>query len=553
MAEFFTSFPSQQIKPVEFRAQDLINIGRTGIAYQREEQGNKERLALQDFFSNPENFQTDGRIDLEKINARVPQLAPLTGRDVIRNMSDLSTAQTQAISAKQNLTQSQRGMVGQAFNILGKAGVNDRNSYFAALDHLVESNPGNKDLARLADSYKTIWGKMPENTNWSQLAIAGAQTLLPVSEQETKYAPQPGSISSGAATFGTVTQPSVGGLPPTQAVGGAPLVVNQPPLSSQMQPTGRLDLNGNPTAYVQDPQTGQIREVTIPAGAFANQMPGAQPAVPVPGGMPGPNVVPGAPTVPGGVTYPPRMPTSQSFPVPSPGPNVSVGTGQPVAPNAPVRMEGQSPFSLETADKLRVNTMTQAAQVPQRQFNNNQIIKLADAAITGRGAETLAALAGGFAAVPWTGDTATYLNELGHYLKLETATLAQSAGLNGSDQARALGEATVGSTGWTAPAIKNVARLNRALSTSTALLNEGIQNAVSRPGATRFAPLEFQQRWTQTLGPNGIDAIRLYDATQHNDTEAIQNIVKELGGVDSDKYKSVRSKLQDLQRLIGGR
>ena len=148
MPEFFSSFPSQQIKPVEFKAQDLINIGRSGIAYQKEEQGNKERLALQDFFSNPENFQTDGRIDIDKINAKVPQLAPLTGRDVIRNMSDLSTAQTQAISAKQNLTQTQRGMVGQVFNILGKAGINDRNSYFAALDDLVKTNPENKEIGR---------------------------------------------------------------------------------------------------------------------------------------------------------------------------------------------------------------------------------------------------------------------------------------------------------------------------------------------------------------------------------------------------------------------
>lgn len=553
MAEFFTSFPSQQIKPVEFKAQDLINIGRTGIAYQREEQGNKERLALQEFFSNPENFQTEGRVDLDKINAQVPKLAPLTGRDVIRNMSDLSAAQTQALSAKQNLTQTQRGMVGQVFNILGKAGINDKNSYFTALDDLVKSNPENKDLGRLVDSYKTIWGKMPENTNWSQLAVTGAQTLLPVSEQETRYAPQPGTVSSGAATFGTVTQPSVGGLPPTQAVGNAPLVVNQPPLSSQMQPTGRLDLNGNPTAYVMDQQTGQIREVTIPAGAMPGQMPGGQPNVPAPGGMPGPNVVPGAPSVPGGVTYPPRQPVAQTFPVQPPGPTVSVGTGQPVPPNAPARMEGQSPFSLEASDKLRVNTMQQAAQVPQRVFNNNQIIKLADAAITGRGAETIAALAGGFAGVPWTGDTATYLNELGHYLKLETATLAQSAGLSGTDQARATAEATVGSTGWTAPAIKNVARLNRALSTSTALLNEGMQNATNRPGATRFAPLEFQQRWTQTMGTNGIDAIRLYDAAQNNDTEAIQQIVNQVGGPNSQGYKDLKAKLEAMKRLIEGK
>ena len=552
MPEFFSSFPSQQIKPVEFKAQDLINIGRTGIAYQREEQGNKERLALQDFFSNPENFQTDGRIDIDKINAKVPQLAPLTGRDVIRNMSDLSTAQTQAISAKQNLTQTQRGMVGQVFNILGKAGINDRNSYFSALDDLAKTNPENKDLGRLIDSYKTIWGKMPENTNWSQLAITGAQTLLPVSEQETKFGPQPGTVSSGAATFGTVTQPSVGGLPPTQAVGNTPLVVNQPPLGEQMTPTGRLDVQGNPTAYVKDQRTGEIREVTIPAGAFANQMPGAQPAVPVPGGMPGPNVVPGAPTVPGGVTYPPRMPSAQTFPVPGPGPVVSVGTGQPVPPNAPVRLGGETPATLDAAQALRVNTRQAAAQVPMQQFNNNQIIKLADDTITGKGANFIGSLSGGYAALPWTSDNASNLNQLGHYMSLQTASLAQSSGLAGTDAARNIAGQMSGTTEWTPQAIKQTARVNRALSTATDLFNRGIDNAFNRT-RNPFAATEFQQRWTQTLGNDGINAVRLYDAIQNKDQEGIREVVTQIGGPNSEGYKTLKRKLEDMQRLIEGK
>ena len=552
MPEFFSSFPSQQIKPVEFKAQDLINIGRSGIAYQKEEQGNKERLALQDFFSNPENFQTDGRIDIDKINAKVPQLAPLTGRDVIRNMSDLSTAQTQAISAKQNLTQTQRGMVGQVFNILGKAGINDRNSYFPALDDLAKTNPENKDLGRLIDSYKTIWGKMPENTNWSQLAITGAQTLLPVSEQETKFGPQPGTVSSGAATFGTVTQPSVGGLPPTQAVGNTPLVVNQPPLGEQMTPTGRLDVQGNPTAYVKDQRTGEIREVTIPAGAFANQMPGAQPAVPVPGGMPGPNVVPGAPTVPGGVTYPPRMPSAQTFPVPGPGPVVSVGTGQPVPPNAPVRLGGETPATLDAAQALRVNTRQAAAQVPMQQFNNNQIIKLADDTITGKGANFIGSLSGGYAAIPWTSDNASNLNQLGHYMSLQTASLAQSSGLAGTDAARNIAGQMSGTTEWTPQAIKQTARVNRALSTATDLFNRGIDNAFNRT-RNPFAATEFQQRWTQTLGNDGINAVRLYDAIQNKDQEGIREVVTQIGGPNSEGYKTLKRKLEDMQRLIEGK
>ena len=165
-----------QVKPASnLSLGDMINIGRGGIALRKEKQADTERLATQEFFSNPENFQTDGRIDMDKVNAAIPKIAPLTGRDIMRNVSDLSTAQTQAFSAKQNLTQDQKNLIGQTFNILGKAGINDRGTYFKAMDDLITTNPDNKDLAKLVDSYKTIWGKMPENAPFSQIAQAGAQ------------------------------------------------------------------------------------------------------------------------------------------------------------------------------------------------------------------------------------------------------------------------------------------------------------------------------------------------------------------------------------------
>ena len=160
----------------------------------------------------------------------------------------------------------------------------------------------------------------------------------------------------------------------------------------------------------------------------------------------------------------------------------------------------------------------------------------------------------------WTGDAASYFNQLGHYLKMETATLAQTSGLSGTDQARATAEATVGSTGWTAPAIKDVARLNRALVTGTSLLSQGMDAAMRRPGATRFAPLEFQTRWTQTLGEDGINAIRLYDAVLHKDTEAIQKVATEVAGpgyrgdvTQSEGYLALRKKLEQLNRMIEGK
>jgi hypothetical protein len=571
MAEFFTSFPSQQIKPVEFKAADLINIGRTGIAYQKENQANQERVALQDFFSNPDNFQTEGRIDMEKINAKVPALAPMTGREVLRNVSDLSTAQTQALAAKQGLTASQRGMVGQVFNILGKAGINDRTSYFNALDDLVASNPDNKDLTKLSDAYKKIWKTMPADTNWSQLAITGAQTLLPVSEQESKFAPQPGTLGTGAQTLSTVTQPSVGGLPPTQTVGGALARAELPP-GSMMEAAG-TDLAGNPIANVRDSTGRIVGQVTIPAGVPTAQMPGGQ-GVPMQGGM-------AAPQPTGTMTYPPRMGGTQTLPIGpqqvtmTPLPNVVPGTSQaeprpdfyqrppaptaPMAPqanaplpNAPMRLGGESQATFDAAQQLRNATRQNAATVPMQQFNNNQIIKLADDTLTGRGANFLGALTGGYAALPFTSDNATNLNQLGHYMSLQTAQLAGSSGLGGTDAARSIAGQMAGTTDWTPQAIKATARVNRALATSTELFNQGMENSFQRT-RNPFAPTEFQQRWIQTLGPQGIDAMRLYDGLRNNDKEAIKEVVTQVGGPNSPGYQTLKRKLEDVKRLVEGR
>jgi len=515
MPEFFSSFPSLDIKPQpQMSASDIMNIGRTGIQYQKESQGNTERLALQDFFSNPDNFQTDGTIDLGKVTAAVPKIAPMTGRDVIRNVAELSQAQTNATQAKQNLTQTQRGIVGQVFNILGKAGINDPNAYFKALDDMVKTNPDNPDLAKLADSYKTIWSKMPENTNWSQLAITGAQTLLPVATQEQQFAPQIGTINTGAGTFPTLMQPSVAGQQPSIQVGQRPIAVNQLGPGQRSVATGRTDLNGNPTAFVFGPNGEMVGEVTIQGGVSPGAMPGAQ--------VPGPL---GTPT--GALP-----PTNVAPPV-----------------NAPFRMPGESAATLDAANNLRIAARTAAATVPNLIEFNNKIIELAPNAITGQGASTLANYMGGYAGIPLSSDNATNLNLLGDYMAKTQVQLAQSAGL-GSDAGRALTAETVGTTSWTTKAIQSTARTNRALATATKLFYDGIDNEFNRT-KNPFSPPEFQQRWNKTLGTDGIKAIRLYDATLNRDNEAIREVVNSIGGKDSPEYKKLVAKIGSILKLTG--
>lgn len=231
-----------QINPLALQQQQQAT--RTGeIALGVEEQKNKERENLQTFFSDPNNFQTEGRIDIDKINAVVPKIAPLTGSDAISKFSTLSKAQTEAISAKQNLTQDQRNMIGSRFAILGRLGIQDKNAYITEMDLLKKENPDNKDLARLLDAYKVTWNEIPSGPDLPSKAIAGAQTLLTPAQQQTAFAPQAGTLSTGEQIFPTVTTPAVGGMLPRIQMGAQPLA----------------DVGLPPTTEVIDPATGQKR------------------------------------------------------------------------------------------------------------------------------------------------------------------------------------------------------------------------------------------------------------------------------------------------------
>lgn len=232
---------AQQINPLELQISQ--QQARTGqIALGVEEQKNKERMNMQEFFANPSNFQTDGRIDIDKINAAVPSIAPLTGTEYIDKYTKLGKAQTEAISAKQNLTQDQRNMIASRFAVLGRLGVQDKNAYLTEMELLKKENPDNKDLSKLIDAYKTTWSEIPSGPQLPSIAIAGAQSLLTPAQQQA-LAPTAGTISTGEQIFPTVTTPSVGGMLPRIQMGAQPLA----------------DVGISPATEVVDPVTGQRR------------------------------------------------------------------------------------------------------------------------------------------------------------------------------------------------------------------------------------------------------------------------------------------------------
>ena len=209
---------AQQVNPLALQiTQQQARTGQIGLGVA--EQTDMERRNMQKFFSDPNNFQTNGRIDIDKINAEIPSIAPLTGSEYINKYTTLGNAQTNAIDAKQKLTQEQRSMVAQRFSILGRLGVKDKNAYIAEMDLLKKENPDNPDLSRLIDSYKTIWeGTMQSGDDLPAKAIAGANTLLTPAQQQTALAPTVATTAEGKTV---TTKPSVAGEMPTSTIGMA--------------------------------------------------------------------------------------------------------------------------------------------------------------------------------------------------------------------------------------------------------------------------------------------------------------------------------------------
>jgi hypothetical protein len=206
---------AQQMNPELL--QQATQASRTGqIALSVEEQKDLERKNMQTFFANPNNFQTNGRIDLDKINSEIPKIAPLTGADAISKYSTLGQAQTQAITAKQNLTKDQRSMIAQRFSILGRLGVQDKNAYIKEMDLMKAENPENSDLHNLLDAYKTTWtNSMQSGPNLPQQAIAGAATLLTPEQQQAALSPKTATDAQGRVI---TTTPSIAGEKPTVEV-----------------------------------------------------------------------------------------------------------------------------------------------------------------------------------------------------------------------------------------------------------------------------------------------------------------------------------------------
>ena len=229
---------AEQINPLALQQQQ--QAARTGqIQLGVVEQGDIERRNLQTFFADPNNFQTDGRIDIDKINAAVPKIAPLTGPDYVQKITTLGTAQTEGLKAKQNLTQDKKALISSFLGAAGRFGVDDPAVVNRELQNFLATNPNDPEMKNLVEkAYVPIFSQMQKGPQVTDALIKASQAIMTPAQQQTTFAP---TISTTAEGKTTTTMPGFGITPPTSTIGMAGgLQANVP--------TGGPSAGGLPTA-----------------------------------------------------------------------------------------------------------------------------------------------------------------------------------------------------------------------------------------------------------------------------------------------------------------
>ena len=240
-------------------------------------QKNDERVKLQEFTSNPDNWQTNGRIDMDKINKVIPRIAPLTGSDVISSLSGLHKSQTEADRAKQELTQSERTLIGNVDHSLGLMGVNDPKQVIKAYQGLIANNPDNAALQRMVNAKIDMLNKAQPGQHIVKDLLAESASLLSIPQQRAEFAPKVSLTNTGSELKETLTTPMspTGQAPSIRMTGAAePLTIGpgQQQIATEGNPyglpVGTAYIPPSPATRQQSPMvTGLAPQVSSTIGA----------------------------------------------------------------------------------------------------------------------------------------------------------------------------------------------------------------------------------------------------------------------------------------------
>jgi hypothetical protein len=494
--------------PAQMTLGDMVNIARGAQAYQQAEQANPlalqkaqieiqkagqeartgqinlgvaeqsdiERKNMQTFMADPKNWQNaDGDVDVNKLNAEITRIAPLTGREHISNLTTLAKSQTENLKATQDLTQNERAILAGPLGVLGRMGVKDKNAYIQELDNQAKFHPDNKRIQRLVEAQKSLINQMPAGSDMASAGIRASESLLTPTEATAAFAPKTEMADVGGNIISTVKTPSVGGMTPNIAKSG---VVSGKTLAPQVYTT----------------ETGAPGIIGGGGGGGSSGVSNVAPLLGLP--TTPPIAPPVSPPTTGTPTSAPRVaPSSATTQVTTPAGKQLVdqfnATGSlQRAPDETYDRYKKRVEAIAVKPEQANNAMNLANRdsIPNQEKTNNQILQLLDKKNLDIG-PLANAIAGKTGGIGLNDDQQTVVKYLEQRIRMESAR---------SNQDESSQRSAFGSFKNSKDALREIIYNDKGLLASQKLYNQGILKAQGNPNKPNLAAINnFENNFNQ--------------------------------------------------------
>ena len=187
----------------------------------------RELPIVQGFISDPKNKDERGNWDLDKVNTILPTIAPITGSEFAKKITDGVANHTAATKAKMELSNTARGFMASLYGSYAQGGSQDPKEVSAGMTKLAEQMP---ELRPYVEPALRNLQNVPAGPQFTQALYKARDEFLTAQQQIEQFAPKATTGTVGGQTTGIVTQPSVRGSQPTVAT--SPMGGGQQPTST---------------------------------------------------------------------------------------------------------------------------------------------------------------------------------------------------------------------------------------------------------------------------------------------------------------------------------
>ena len=183
----------------------------------------KELPVVQGFIADPANKNERGEWDLDKVNTILPTIAPITGAEYAKRITDGVANHAAATEAKMKLSNTARGFMASLYGSYAQGGSQDPREVANGMMKLGDQMP---ELRPYIEPALRNLQNVPPGPKFTEALYKARDEFMTPVEQIAAFAPKAGMANIGGADRAVVTQPSVRGAQPTitpTGFGGQPL------------------------------------------------------------------------------------------------------------------------------------------------------------------------------------------------------------------------------------------------------------------------------------------------------------------------------------------